>query len=226
MKFLALTLSLLTPSSIVEYQPGVRPIVSARVVHWPFASPTFAAVHISGPINEETAGAFEKELNEVLATGQPLIPIIITSFGGSIYSMQRMVGAINRAKARAKIATICHGQCMSAGAMLLMYGTEGLRFADAGSTILLHDISSSTEGKIPDMREDVTQLEALTERLFAVAARQTGHKPDYFLEMLERANHKDIYLTPQQAKAHNIVNHVGWPDFRVQVDVLYDIAYE
>jgi len=75
--------------------------------------------------NEEAVGEFEQDMDHAHETGQPVIPIVIDSFGGSCYGSIAMISSIVNAKV--PVATIVKGKAMSAGAILFGFGTEGYR---------------------------------------------------------------------------------------------------
>jgi ATP-dependent Clp protease, protease subunit len=178
-------------------------------------------VTVRGDITEESAGKFAEDMRKVQATGQPIIPVEIDSYGGSVYAYLSMADTI--ARSPVPVATICIGKCMSAGALLVMQGAEGLRFATPRATLLIHDISSSLEGKVPDMREDLKSLEKMSRVVFTDAAAHIGKPAGYFLKMLKDAGHKDIYFTASQALEAGLVNKVGWPTFMVETRVIISV---
>ena len=127
------------------------------------------------------------------------------------------------ARSPVPVATICIGKCMSAGALLVMQGAEGLRFATPRSTLLIHDISSYLEGKVPEMKEDLKGLERMGRAVFIDVAQRIGRPPGYFLKMLEKAGHKDIYFTAKQAQEAGLINKIGWPTFEIETRVIITV---
>jgi len=106
---------------------------------------------------------------------------------------------------------------MSAGAVLLAMGTEGYRFSAPNATILLHDVSSGTQGKINDMKIEVAEADRLNNLLFTLMARSVGKPPKFFLDMLANTAHVDLYMTAVKAKSLNIVNHTRLPSIKLKV---------
>ena len=79
------------------------------------------------------------------STGQKVIPVVIDSYGGQVYSLMSMIAAIESAEL--PVATIVEGKAMSCGAVLLSFGEQGMRFADPHATVMIHDVSSGGYGK-------------------------------------------------------------------------------
>jgi len=167
--------------------------------------------------DEESVSKFSDDISKAHNTGQEIIPIVIDSYGGSIYDVMSIISEIENS--HLLIATIVVGKAMSAGALLLTYGTEGYRYVDQNATIMIHEISANTYGKNEDVKSDAKEIARLNKFAFGKMARNCGHKPNYFLEMCHSNKNADCYLTPQQAKKHNLANHVKIPEFITTVTV-------
>ena len=89
--------------------------------------------------DEETSAKFQLEVAQAHNTGQGVIPIIIDSYGGEVYSLMTMISALKHAEI--PIATIVEGKAMSCGAVLFTFGEQGMRFMDPDATIMIHDVS-------------------------------------------------------------------------------------
>ena len=172
--------------------------------------------------NEESAKKFAQEMAAAHNTGQKVIPVVIDSYGGQVYSLMSMIAAIRDAEL--PVATIVEGKAMSCGAVLLTFGEEGLRFADPDSTIMIHDVSSGGYGKIEELKADVKEAERLDDKIFTMMARNCGKKDDYFKKKVFNKKHADWFLDAAEAKKHGMINHLRMPSFRISVDV--DIDFE
>jgi len=168
------------------------------------------------------AKEFAEQMNRAHNTGQPIIPIVIDSYGGEAYSLLSMLGEIRASKL--PVATICMGKAMSCGAILLTCGTEGLRFMHEEATVMIHDVSSGTRGKNEEIKASAAQTDYLNQQVYELMAKNCGHKSDYFLKMIHDRSHAEWYLNAKQAKKHNIVNHIRVPHFKVNVSL--DITVE
>lgn len=172
--------------------------------------------------DEESAKKFVTEVAQAHNTGQKVIPIVIDSYGGEVYSLMTMIAAISDAEL--PIATIVEGKAMSCGAVLLTFGESGMRFADPNATIMIHDVSSGGHGKIEELKADVKEAERLDEKIYIMMARNCGKKDDYFKKKVFSKKHADWFMDAEEAKKHNIVNQLRLPTIRINVNV--DINFE
>ena len=172
--------------------------------------------------DEKSANEFAHKVALAHSTGQKVIPIIIDSYGGQVYSLMSMVAAIESAEL--PVATIVEGKAMSCGAVLLYFGEQGMRFADPNATVMIHDVSSGGHGKIEELKADVKEAERLDEKIFTMMARNCGKKDDYFKKKVFNKKHADWFMDAQEAKKHGLVNHLRVPKLNIKVDV--DIDFE
>jgi ATP-dependent Clp protease protease subunit len=174
-------------------------------------------VHVNS-FNEQSAKQFKDEFLDAHETGQEIIPIVIDSFGGQVYSLLAMVDLI---KSSDKIvSTIVMGKAMSCGAVLLTCGHEGYRFAAPTSTVMIHDVSSMAWGKVEDLKVSVAECERLNKLIFGIMEKNCGLEKGALLNQLRMKNNSaDWFLTPQQAKKNNVVNQIKVPKLITTVSV-------
>jgi ATP-dependent Clp protease protease subunit len=173
--------------------------------------------------NEQAVKQFRDEFMDAHETGQEIIPIIIDSFGGSVYSVLAMADIIK--SSNKTVATIVMGKAMSCGAVLLTCGDEGYRFASPASTIMIHDVALGTYGKIEEIKADSKEGERLNKLIFALMEKNCGLQKDTLLNKLRKEhNSADWFLTPQQAKKNNIVNHIKVPKLVTKVIVTTELT--
>ena len=171
---------------------------------------------------EDSAKKFHQEMAAAHNSGQKVIPIVIDSYGGQVYSLMSMIAAIESSEL--PIATIVQGKAMSCGAVLLSFGEQGMRFADPNATVMIHDVSSGGQGKIEELKADVKEAERLDEKIFTMMARNCGKKDDFFKKKVFNKKHADWFMDAQEAKRHGLVNHLRLPKFRIKIDA--DIDFE
>lgn len=167
--------------------------------------------------DEEEAEIFSKKMNDAHNTGQPIIPIVIDSYGGIAHSLLSMISDIQNSKL--PVATIVIGKAMSCGAILLSCGTEGYRFADPQSVIMIHDVSNWFGGKHEEIKASAREIDRLQHQVFNLMARNCGHPKDYFSKILHDKSHAEWYLTPKEAKKHNLINEIRVPEFNTKISV-------
>jgi ATP-dependent Clp protease, protease subunit len=169
---------------------------------------------------EDAARKFHQQMAAAHNSGQQVIPVVIDSYGGQVYSLMSMISAIEAAEL--PVATIVEGKAMSCGAVLLSFGEQGMRFADPHATVMIHDVSSGGHGKIEELKADVKEAERLDEKIFTMMARNCGKKDDYFKKKVFNKKHADWFMDAQEAKKHGLVNHLRVPKLNIKVDVNID----
>jgi len=167
--------------------------------------------------NEEAAKKFQNEVAAAHNTGQKIIPVVIDSYGGEVYSLMAMVSAIKNAEL--PVATIVEGKAMSCGAILFSFGEEGLRFCDPDATVMIHDVSSMEWGKVEEMKAGAAECDRLNTKIYTMMARNCGKKDDYFMKIVDKKKHADWFLDAQEAKKHDLANHLRVPKLTLSVSV-------
>ena len=172
--------------------------------------------------DEDSAAKFAGELAKAHNTGQKVIPVVIDSYGGQVYSLMPMIAAIKDSEL--PVATIVEGKAMSCGAILFSFGEEGLRFMDANATVMIHDVSSMDFGKVEELKAGAAEADRLNKIIYTMMARNCGKKDDYFMKIVDKKKHADWFLDAEECKKHGLVNQVRLPTLRIKVGV--DIDFE
>jgi len=170
--------------------------------------------------NEEAVVKFKKDMELAQNTGQEVIPIVIDSYGGHVYSLLAMIDIIEQCPRT--VATIGLGKMMSCGSVLLSCGEEGYRFAPSNSTVMIHDVSSWTAGKNEEIQSSAAQTDKLNKKIFEIMAVNCGHEKSYFLNKLFQKHHAEWYLSAKEAKKENIIQHIKIPSFNIEVNLNID----
>jgi ATP-dependent Clp protease, protease subunit len=130
------------------------------------------------------------------------IQLYINSPGGSvtaglaIYDTMQLVGS--------DVSTICVGMAASMGAVLLVAGAAGKRFALPNATVMLHQASGGFEGTAADIEIRAREVLRLQTRLREILQLHTGQPMDRITTDSDR----DFFMTPQDAVAYGVVDHV------------------
>ena len=172
--------------------------------------------------DEDAAKAFSQEIAQAHNTGQNVIPVVIDSYGGEVYSLMAMISAIKHAEI--PVATIIEGKAMSCGAILFSFGTQGYRFMDPDATIMIHDVSSMDMGKVEELKAEALEADRLNTIVYKMMAQNCGKADDYFMKIVDKKKHADWFLDAKQAKRHGMANHLRVPKFAINVVV--DIDFE
>ena len=171
--------------------------------------------------DEKSAKEFQEQIALAHNTGQQIIPVIIDSYGGQVYSLMAMISTIKHAEI--SVATVVEGKAMSCGAILFSFGEEGLRFMDPDATIMIHDVSSMEIGKGEEIKASAEETERLNQKVYTMMARNCGKKDDYFLKLVHKKGHADWFLDAAEAKKHNLANQLRVPKINVNIDVDIDL---
>lgn len=171
--------------------------------------------------DEESAKKFSDEVAIAHNTGQKVIPIIIDSYGGQVYSLMSMISAIKHAEI--PVATIIEGKAMSCGAVLFTFGDQGLRFMDPDATVMIHDVSSMDFGKVEELKAGALEASRLNDKIYTMMARNCGKKDDYFLKIADKKKHADWFLDAEEAKKHGLANQLRVPKLAITIDVSIDL---
>ena len=132
--------------------------------------------------DEASAKAFSAAMMKAQNTGQPVIPVIIDSYGGQVYSLMSMISDIKYSKV--PVATIVQGKAMSCGAILFSFGAEGMRYMDPDATVMIHDVSSMERGKVEEVKASAEETERLNKKIYHMMAENCGQHKDYFLDIV------------------------------------------
>ena len=166
---------------------------------------------------EDSASDFQRKMAMAHNTGQEIIPVIIDSYGGQVYSLMAMISAIKNSEL--PVATIVEGKAMSCGALLFSFGTEGHRYMDPYATVMIHDVSAGAIGKIEELKANSEEANRLNEQVFKMMAQNIGKSDKYFLKRIHEKGHADWYLTPEECKKINLANHLRVPVLNIKINV-------
>jgi len=169
--------------------------------------------------DEDSAKEFVQHMSIAQCSGQNVIPVVIDSYGGQVYSLMTMIDSIKAS--RVPVATIVEGKAMSCGAVLLTCGAPGMRYASPHSTIMIHEVASGGAGKVEEIKADAKETDRLNEKIFKIMAENIGKDDDFFLDEIHHKKHADWYLEPEEAKEIDLINHVKIPEMMLTVDVKY-----
>jgi len=170
--------------------------------------------------DESSAKGFSTAIMRAQNTGQPVVPVIIDSYGGQVYSLMSMISDIRHSKI--PVATIVQGKAMSCGAILFSFGTEGYRYMDSDATLMIHDVSSMKWGKAEEIRASADETHRLNKKVYQMMAKNCGKRKNYFLDLVHEKGHADWFLEAEEAQKHNLANHLYIPELKIKTEVKFD----
>ncbi len=130
------------------------------------------------------------------------IYLYINSPGGSVYDAMAIYDTMQYVKN--DIQTVGIGVQASAAAFLLSSGTKGKRFLLPHSTVMIHQPSSGTRGKVTDQEIDLRESLRVKQLLEQIMAKNTGQKPAKIHTDMER----DYWMTAPEAQKYGLVDKV------------------
>lgn len=154
-------------------------------------------------VNPHTANLITAQLlfldNE--APGKDIY-LYINSPGGSVYDALAIYDTMNFIKS--DVQTVGIGVQASAAAFILSSGTKGKRLILPNASVMIHQPSSGTRGKVTDQEIDLREGLRIKKLLEDIMAKNTGQKASRIHEDMER----DKWMTAQEAKKYGIVDDV------------------
>ncbi len=160
-------------------------------------------IFLGTDVNEHTANLIVAQLLHLAnEDSKKDISLYINSPGGSVYDALAIYDTMQFIKP--DIATYGIGVQASAAAFLLSSGTKGKRSMLQHATVMIHQPSSGTRGKVTDQEIDLRESLRIKRLLEEIMAKNTGQKPEKIHEDMER----DKWLTAQESKKYGIIDHV------------------
>ncbi|HSX16598.1 MAG TPA: ATP-dependent Clp protease proteolytic subunit [Patescibacteria group bacterium] len=126
----------------------------------------------------------------------------INSPGGSVYDAMAIYDTMQFVTN--DVQTFGIGMQASAAAFLLSSGTKGKRFILPNATVMIHQPSSGTSGKITDQEIDLRESLRVKKMLEEIMAKNTGQKIEKIHDDMER----DRWLSAQEAQKYGLVDKV------------------
>lgn len=124
----------------------------------------------------------------------------INSPGGSVYDALAIYDTMNFVKC--DIQTVGIGMQASAAAFLLSSGTKGKRMILPNATVMIHQPSSGTRGKVTDQEIDLKESLRVKKLLEEIMVKNTGQKQSKIHEDMER----DRWMTADEAVKYGIAD--------------------
>jgi len=130
------------------------------------------------------------------------IHLYIHSPGGSVTAGLCIYDTMQLIKA--DVSTICVGMAASMGALLLLGGAKGKRYALPNSTIMIHQAAGGFSGTAADIEIRAREILRIQQRIREIVVHHTGQTMD----RVARDSDRDFFMTPEQAKEYGIIDDV------------------
>ncbi len=128
------------------------------------------------------------------------ITLYINSPGGEVVSGLQIIDTMNFIAS--PVNTVCTGSCASMAAVILSNGET--RSALEHARVMIHQVSSGTQGKVFDMKAAYNEAERLNQLTLGILAENCGKTLDNVL----RDTSVDKWLDANAAKSYGIIDTV------------------
>src|SRR4051795_1751373 len=122
------------------------------------------------------------------------INIYINSPGGSVTAGLAIYDTMQYVKPA--VSTICIGQAASMGAMLLLAGEKGKRFALPNARIMIHQPLGGARGQATDIEIQAKEILRMKAKLNELTVKHTGKT----LAEVDKDTDRDFFMSAAEAK--------------------------
>ncbi|QVY60873.1 ATP-dependent Clp endopeptidase proteolytic subunit ClpP [Cytobacillus gottheilii] len=105
------------------------------------------------------------------------------------------------------VRTICTGMAASFGAMLLLAGTKGKRYALPNSEIMIHQPLGGARGQASEIEISARRILKLREDINQIISERTGQS----VEKVAQDSDRDYFMNAQEAKDYGIIDEILIP---------------
>ena len=139
----------------------------------------------------------KKKLKELL--------LMICSEGGDLSAAFALIDVMN--SSRIPIKTVGLGQIASSGLLVFLSGSPGRRVLTPNTTIMSHQFSWGSDGKVHELFATMKEFELIQQRMVNLYKKATGLDDDVIKSVLLPP--QDVYLSAEEALKYNICDHIG-----------------
>jgi len=160
-------------------------------------------IFIGAPINDDLANVVIAQLL-FLESEDPDkdIHLYVNCPGGVVTSGLAIYDTIQYV--RPDVSTLCMGQAASMGAVLLVAGTKGKRFALPHSRMMIHQPIGGFQGQAADIAIQAQEILRLREKLNGLLASHTGQD----LEKIKNDTDRDFFMGCDEAMKYGLVDEI------------------
>ncbi|HZH16868.1 MAG TPA: ATP-dependent Clp endopeptidase proteolytic subunit ClpP [Archangium sp.] len=160
-------------------------------------------VMLDTPVNDDVANVIVAQLL-FLESEDPDkgISLYINSPGGSVTAGLAIYDTMQYVKC--PVSTICVGQAASMGALLLLAGAPGKRYALPNARIMIHQPLGGAQGQASDIDIQAKEILRLRSYINGLIVKHTGHT----IERIEKDTERDYFMSAEEARQYGILDEV------------------
>lgn len=130
------------------------------------------------------------------------INIYINSPGGSVYDGLGIYDTMQYVQS--DVSTICTGMAASMGAVLLVAGAKGKRYALPHSRIMIHQPLGGIQGQASDIEITAREILKIKEELYRIISEHSGQP----MSKVEADADRDYWMRAAEAKEYGMIDRV------------------
>jgi len=130
------------------------------------------------------------------------INFYINSPGGSVTAGMAIYDTMEFI--RPPVSTLCMGQAGSMGAILLLAGAKGRRYALPHARIILHQPLGGMQGQASDLEIHAKEILRAREDINSIIMKHTGQN----LRKIEKDTDRDYFMSPEQSVEYGLIDEI------------------
>ena len=160
-------------------------------------------IMLGTPVNDDVANLIVSQLL-FLESEDPDkgINLYINSPGGSVTAGLAIYDTMQYVKC--PVSTICIGQAASMGALLLLAGSPGKRYALPNARIMIHQPLGGAQGQASDIDIQAKEILRLRSYINGLFVKHTGHT----IERIEKDTERDYFMSAEEARQYGLIDEV------------------
>ncbi len=163
-------------------------------------------VFLGTPVDDQIANLIVAQLLHLESEDPDKdISLYINSPGGSVTAGLAIYDTMQYVKC--PVSTICVGQAASMGALLLLAGASGKRYALPNARIMIHQPLGGVRGQATDIEIQAKEILRMRAKLNELIVKHTGQA----IERVEKDTDRDYFMGATEAKAYGILDEVQIP---------------
>lgn len=167
--------------------------------------------------DDSSAKDFRETVNEANNTGQPILPVVISSNGGKVAACLQMHSAIE--KSEIPVLTYTPDRAYSCGFALLAFGTPGYRFVSPSAFTMAHQVSYGAIGKESEVENQVEFQKRQNEEFYRLLDEACDKENGFFSDFFEDKNNLNEFLSAEETVELNAADTIGRPQLTASISL-------